>query len=440
MIDILFSRMSRIGKSLKEYEVEDWLLFLYGMIGTMPLLGIGNQSFFPYLTLLVLAYNSLYLLTVKRGNLSLNRFCIPLIVITAFEIISDLICITGPIKDLWKDGVSSKIVWSIAYLMVFFAYSEQDRSEKRRSYLQGVYAGAVFQMFWAWGQFFLYQSKGLSLNRVVFQNLFEQMGRDVLYDEYRSGLCLTGVYHHASNMAVLLTFGYVVSNSNILKTLFVIIAFICGSRTATIGIIICVLFDIVKVIKVHKKAVWNRHSFFLVVAFLGLGMLFLISSGIGSAIKQKVLEMYVSYSESIRMDTSDNALGHIYYWRSILSIMSRIPLLNVLFGFGGGCSGFAISEVMGVMYIGSKWVVECEYVDVLWSYGLIGVLCRFGWYICTLVRNCRVDWQYIKIFFGIAVMGITYNTSYPWALITVYFLFLLMEQGERLLSFGEGGE
>ena len=75
-------------KDIRQLTIDEILLFIYGFIGTMPIISIGGKTAWVYLTLLVVMWNIMILFTDKELKITYSQTATPLVVITIFTLIS----------------------------------------------------------------------------------------------------------------------------------------------------------------------------------------------------------------------------------------------------------------------------------------------------------------------------------------------------------------
>ena len=100
--------------------------------------------------------------------------------------------------------------------------------------------------------------------------------------------------------------------------------------------------------------------------------------------------------------------------------------LQLLFGYGPECSGYVGTTLLGV-YKGQKWVLECDYMNLFYSYGLLGVLLRYIWYIHATIRASRQNSAIWVFALAFGIMGISYNIQFNWVILFLYAAILQKE-------------
>lgn len=417
-------------KDIRQLTIDEILLFIYGFLGTMPIISIAGKTLWIYLTLLVVMWNVMVILADKELKFTYSETATPLVIITIFTLLSAFSCIMGNLSEVWKSTQSNKIILEICYLLIFVMYANKDRISLLKNYVKGVYYATIVHMLWACGQLVVKTVTNDTLNNIIFVKMLHMAADMSTVEEAHH---LPGLCWHSSNMAPLLVFGFAMSKTPVLKIAFFGISIICGSRTATLGVILCALIQIIRLIymnggtyKLPAKIAQIGVAIFS-VAFLGFCF---------SGLAQNYIEMLMGAFERFMatFDGNEGSAGmHSSYWTSILDVTNMSSILNVLLGYGIDCSGYVFSKLFGY-YKGTQWVCETDTINFLWSYGIIGMSLRYLWYIVSIGRCRRIDNRYLDFFIPLLLMGVTYNVMYNWCIMLIYCLFLLGSDGNK---FGE---
>lgn len=411
----------------RNQSVDDIMLFVYGLISTMPIITIGGTTAYTYLMIFIVIYNFLFLLCYRDIVIEFNSLIRMYILISVFSVISAIVCITSNMQVYWKDMQFNKIILQICFLMLFVFYSQKDKINSLIYLVKGVYCASILQMIWGYGQLLFNSIEKINLNQLVFGEILK------LKSDYGFGDSnfITGLCWHSSNMAPLLSFGFVMSKNKLLKLLFWIIAVACGNRTAMIGVTFCAVIQLMLFIKNHTGAFKVQTVFFRIgIVGVFIGIIFFVFSGMG---KQYMEQLSYSFEKILKaLDGSDGSTQqHSMYYLKTGEVFGFAGIINILFGFGIGCSGYPFSSLFGY-YKGVTWITESDYIDTLWSYGIVGFVLRYLWYIVGMVKCIKVDRNYIAFFIPLLFMGITYNVIYDWTMVLLAALFLLGEKGYSL--------
>ena len=171
-----------------------------------------------------------------------------------------------------------------------------------------------------------------------------------------------------------------------------------------------------------KATITKKKMIFLAVAIIAVAIVFLTNRDI---VFRKVMEIADLLDIKNRVKTEGSANTHLYYLTSIPEITIKNDFISNLFGYGPGCSGYAQSELMNLYVTSDKWSIECDYVNQLWSYGYIGFVVYYYWYLKNLVKTIKIDKKYTALFAAFLFEGLLYNITFNWVLFLVISIFLL---------------
>ena len=419
-------------KAIGAYTVDEILLMLFGILGPMSIITIGSNTVFSYLMLLVIAWNLFLIFFVEKGFLKINRtMCLPvLIVLEAF--VSVVICQKGTQPAIWKEGQTTGLLWEVCFGAFFLLYHRTERKHLVRYYIKGVYISSVIQIFWCLAQYAYYMKEKASLNAWFFGQILHMkgfngnFGDDILRGI--NGIALTGFCWHPSNMAPLVCIAFLFSHSLWVKLVAVMVAAMCGNRTALVGVAICA---------VGEMLCWcwkNRKYMKVTQLYVGIAVSVLLAVVLycvvyESALIERVMATLNFYIEKT-VNHEKKFSAHIQYWTCFLQEMEVVNIWQFLYGLGVGCSGY-IASTLFHMYPGEKWVMECDYLNIFWNFGLAGFLLRYIWYGNEAVKAVRNQKKLWIFFMAIAVMGVFYNVLYNWMIIFLYSVFALNAEKRR---------
>lgn len=399
-----------------DIDIEELLLWLCGFFGTMPIFMVLGNTFFLYLLMALVLLSLLKICSVKNAPYEFDRIAIPVVIIMALNVLSSVICIFGKLPDVYKDGTVSTLIVDLLYVFFFLLFLPVKRRKLVRNYLKGVHAASLVQLFYCILQIIYEHLTNSSLNETVF--------KQASWDNGVSGLCW-----HPSNLAPLFVYGCLMSRSPIIKLLFFGVSFLIGNRTAVLGISVCMLMQLAIYLYVNRgRFESSKHILIaIIIAIVGIALAIRFTT-LGEVIRNQ----FDKFLNKTKSDISFDA--HLYYWKSLPELIPVVTNWNILypfFGVGSGNSGYIMSKTIN-MYPDIRWVIECDYVNDFWSYGLFGFLARYIFYFTYVIKSIKIDLRYLVFFISFFLMGITYNVMYGWCLLLVYSLILLISQGESM--------
>ncbi|MBR6897973.1 MAG: hypothetical protein IKN24_07360 [Lachnospiraceae bacterium] len=411
----------------KTKTTEDRLLFFFGLLGTMPILQIFGLTVFTWMTLVLIGYNLLFRLKIVQPS---NKST-PYIIFTLLTLISAAVCITSDLPEMWKKIQLTSVVWRLCYLFLFLIYFCKARFDKTLFYIKGVYYASIIHSIWGCIQVLVYEATGQSVNRLIFFDMFHVEAAE--YVQMRGGsIAMTGFCWNAGNIAPLLVIGYAMSKSLLLKIFFLMISVLSGSRTAITGVVACFVLEVfLYLLRQYKDRIKLIH----IVGFFGalgfLMMVILANGNITQMIIARCQEILSTFSSSY-LNTQSSSRLHARYWTSIPLITEWNKPVHNLFGYGLGASGYPFTQLFG-QYTDGVWVVECDFINDLWSFGYVGFMTWYLWYAYNMIKGSKVNKRFFILFAGLLVEGASYNVTFNWCLIFLLFVFINIEYSNDFL-------
>ena len=401
----------------KKKKVYSTAVLLFGILAPMPIINLFSITMYVW-CIMILGMIAL-VKWVNKGRVKLDKqYDRAFAAVIATWVISYLICaIRMPAK--WTSGIGTSFVQLCFLIIVYIFFSQKEKVQYLAYYVKGVYISSIIQMMWGYAQI-LFDAIGQDLNTIVFRDILQMMGEYAT--QYQFGrLKVSGLCWNAGNFAPLITFGYIYTKNSYLKMAFLLLGFLSGSRTLMLGLFVGAIIEWILVGK-FKATITKKKMIFLAVAIIVVAIVFLTNRDI---VFRKVMEIADLLDIKNRVKTEGSANTHLYYLTSIPEITIKNDFISNLFGYGPGCSGYAQSELMNLYVTSDKWSIECDYVNQLWSYGYIGFVVYYYWYLKNLVKTIKIDKKYTALFAAFLFEGLLYNITFNWVLFLVISIFLL---------------
>ncbi len=404
------------------------VLLLFGIFAPMPIITVF--SFTMYVWFISLLTVMILIDCINKGSFKIFKSHDPafiLVIVSWF--ISYFIClIKMPLE--WQNGLITGFIQICFLLIICIFFFNNDKINYLLFYIKGVYISSIVQMVWGYAQL-VFDKIGLDLNSIVFNNFLHMI--DEYGTQYQFGrLKISGLCWNAGNFAPLITFGYIYSKNKYLKLLFIVLGIISRSRTLMIGLMVCVLIEILTNVNLKIKITRKKVFFSIITIFL----LFFICMLNFNIIKEKFLELRDLLDLKTRIYTEGSANTHLFYITSIPTITMHNSILSNLFGYGPGCSGYPYSALFDFynQFELGKWSVESDYINQLWSYGYIGFLVYYFWYIKNMLKTFSIDKKYIILFISFLIEGVMYNITFNWVLFLIIAIFILSKKNINIFK------
>lgn len=410
-------------KIRNEKSAYNCFMFIFGMFSTMPILSIFGITMYVWG---IVICGLIALLDWIRYGIKISKNTeISYIIMSILTCVSYYICISR-MPEKWKNGIGTAFIQFILTLIIYVYFLSLKNKQPLKKFVYGVYVSSIFQMIWGYAQI-IFNYMGKDLNNLVFKNILHMVSDSAT--QYQFGnLKVSGLCWNAGNLAPLVIFGYVYTNSIYLKILFVILSILSGSRTMMLGILFCLVLETIIRLKNKGKLSAKKILIFILAAILCVGFI-LINWNTTILFFNRIAGL-LNITNNIKREGSTNT--HYFYLSSIIRTTKLNDILSNLFGYGPGCSGYVFSHFYGYYVNSPKWSVECDYVNRLWNYGYFGTLVYYYWYIKNVFLCKKIDSKYIVLFVTLLFEGLFYNITFNWVSLLITFIFILEKENENI--------
>lgn len=406
-------------------KIEHNLIFIYGLLGTMPIISIFGLTIFSWLTVAVVFF---FIIFRVKGNRAIPKFINPYLIVVCLSVISAFLCLNSSMSSIWKNQQVKGLVWNFLYLIVLIYFSKS-RNDIARTFIRGVYISSIVHMVWGFLQFILYTAGGIKLNDVIFVNLLH-MSADSVTQIKDGSIALSGLCWNAGNMAPLLILGFAMSTNIPLKATFALCTFLSGSRAAVLGLVTYIIISYV--LKPGKSKV-SKRAWMAALGIAVVGVPILLGTGRMTTITNAI-QKTISYFSRDTLTRQASAIIHLRYLTSVFDVARFAGPVKTLFGFGIGCSGYPFTvlyQQYNTVDFGA-WVVECDIINQLWSTGLIALIVRYVWYIKYARKAIMIDKKVFCFFIAFFVEGLVYNVTFNWSFIMLVCMFILIHNKQPI--------
>lgn len=396
------------------------LFFLTGLFSSIAIvkINLGVIQLTPYNFLLYLTV--LWCLINGKGyKYKLNKDFVYFIYLFCL-VLSDIININLP-----NEWVKANLIMTINYFMfgLVLLFCDKDMLNESKSYfINGLWISSCIQLIWGMLQFFLYRTKGISLNQLVFGDFFH-IESGYYTASYLGLKRITGLHWECAYYALSLTIGVILSNHIWQKGIFIVGIILSTSRTGLVTCGVVIVTEIcMKIIKKNKKRNIKKISHnTILMNFIAVTVAFIISMAQWQVIFQNII-FNIQRFQNLHSDSS--ALVHMWYYKFLPEIFIRkFSLIQVLFGTGPSSSGYIYARYYNIYSTLNAWTIENELANQLIGVGIIGTLFCYYWFIKRLINN-KNDIKNVSLIIGLLIGGIMYSYFVNWVWMVVLFFSL----------------
>lgn len=396
-------------------------MIILGFVSSLSVVQFAGVTVF-----LVLLYSYL-LIEIIRAKAYVNLASLFLPYLLAASCSTLMPFFLGLSNGFISNNIKGIINLYAVFMLASTVIQSMDASEKVINFLVGLRWSCRIQVLWIVLQFASWNLFETDINEIIFVRLLGILEKASQFKG--TGYVPTGLCWNAGGIAPILFIGFFLEKKRIAKLSVVCAALLTQSATLTLGILLCILFDILNNKKLQRRIAFKKISnnaiiFFIffvpLIVILILGNLDSLCRTAGRLWEVFSYRQGGIFSESSTMDSSTSA--HLGYLINIPQLLMSSDLSNIVFGFGNNCSGFHYSRITG-QYAGETWIVECDPTNIVLNNGIIGFAAYYYWMISGLVGLRGNKPLFLSILI-LLLMGFTYNLQYVWV---VFFELLVFE-------------
>lgn len=368
-------------------------------------------------------------LRITRDRTIISLYCI--------WVLSTLLCFVSDIPLSYKKNSIIAIVFLVPTFFTVSFYERYIRSERFVAYIKKALAlTCTVQVIVCIAQFLLYNGAHIDLNQLVFRDILHMVENP---SQYKLGVFHpSGMCWHSAFMAPIVIIAFVVCDSYFVKTLAVVDAVICNNATAMIGIGVCLgltgMFSIVDFLKRASKTVRKRT--FIAISLIVVAIIpILFCTNIVPVVYDKIVDIYGRATGAVYDGGSANA--HIRYFTAYPNVVKNSSIIQFLFGYGTGNSGYTMSNLYGQYVDLKSWVVETDVMNQIYSNGIIGFILYYSFLLYIAIKGYKLNRKYFILTISIILAGITYNIQFDWVLFMEFLLFLTIKFKVDLFEAGK---
>jgi len=350
-----------------------------------------------------------------------------------FSIISALL------GNMYPSYKKAAVVMVIFLFPTYFiaAYLDQKRNFKIRYvelFVKAFKLMCLIQLFWVVVQFVLYKGLRIDINKLIFVDTLHLLNkasfiRSWVY--YPSGLTW-----HSAILAPMFVMAFVFFKNPLIRLLIIVDATICGNSTSLIGVVLCICILVFIQIRDNKVKSLIKANSKIVAALIvvAVGAVVLIAvTDFGEYIVSRIQYLFERFSDS----EDESTAAHLTYYTDCIETMKECNVLQFLFGYGYGCSGFTITEKYHRFLSYGNWSIECDFVDIMISRGIIGFITYYLFLFEIFRKGIKIDKRYAAVIIPIVIEGLGYNVQWDYLFYIEVFMYIAIRHGVNIFEFSD---
>ena len=393
------------------------ILYLIIFTSSFAVLQIAGRTIFLWLQIL---YVIIFLIMSKKISLYKDHIYNLTYVSIGLSMISALR--NGIPRSYQKAAVYWFVVYTLMYIIIndiHYEFAIGTGTDIVKYVKQAFMAMSFVQLLWVPLQYVAYHFGGVDLNDLIFVKVLgcvEEASfiRDWVW--YPSGLTW-----HSAILASMFVIDLLIFKNKIIMLLIVVDAFLCGSSTAIVGVVLTIAIEFLHWLFCEKK-ILNKYGYITsILAIFAVGAIFAMNPYFIDDMS-KQFNFLIRRISGASNDASTNA--HLQYYVDYLNIAKTSSLAEILFGYGEGTSGYMITKIYGRYNDLKSWSVESDVVDKLLSRGIFGTITFYLYLFRIGIRGRKINYKYIVLVLIIFIQGFGYNIQFDYIFLMESFIYI----------------
>lgn len=399
------------------------IFLLLGIFTTIQFLTIAGFTIFN----IVLLFAAVIPILVSTRKLKVDKFFI-------FSVLATIctLYLSANNEKLTSSFKKSATMGGIIYLTVLVVYLMMNTKEKYANKLiKGFQLSCKLTLVWCVLQVFFFNTLHVDINTILFSNILKNS--DARSDYFNGEVIPSGFYNHRAVLVPSLLFLFFSTSNLYLMLLIIIVSCLTRSTALIIGIFLALGAKtiIYNRTNIHQTVSKKKIILILSVIIFGIVGCTVMSSKISEIFGYVIMRL----GDATTNKADNSSVVHFMYYQNLFPILQKINLKNVIFGTGFGTSGQHYTWFNGQYVDLKSWVVESDYINILLSQGVVGLI--LWWYVLIkiLVLSKRYkNWKNIAFILIIAFVGIMYNIQFTWFIVVELGMLVLIKRGISIFN------
>ena len=339
-------------------------------------------------------------------------------------IIAGIFASVSTMPDEYKRTAINLAIMSLPlYLTISYFYKMiKDRISVIEIIIKALKLAIITEIIWFFAQLLLYRVIGIDINQILFVDTLHLVDNASFVRSwvwYPSGLSW-----HSAVLAPLFVLGMLLFDNTIIRGLILLESFLCGNSTTLLGVMLCMILLMIRSMYNGKFEVSKGKLIQIFILAILIIIVFCTP-----AIMDKLAEVVIRLGTRLFGAEKDaSTAAHLGYYSDYIKILKNSSLSQIIFGYGYGCSGYTITELYGRYADGGTWAIECDYVNILVSRGIIGFISYYSFLLYIMLKGIKIDIRYFIFIFVILFQGFGYNIQFDYLLLIEIIMFISIRE------------
>lgn len=410
--------MKRTEHLVKMRNYIRYFLYIMVIVSPMFVVQIKEKQLFLWLQILFVV---IMFISYRRFYIAKSIFIIGIFI---EPFIAAIFATTSSMPDVYRRAAINLPIMSIPlYCVVCYLYKMiKSKIDVISVIIKALKVAIVVEVVWFFVQLFLYKIVGIDINQIIFVDTLHTVTnasfiRDWVW--YPSGLSW-----HSVVLAPLFVMGMLLFDNIFFRIVIVLEAFLCGNSTTLLGVMLCIMLLMIRTIYNQKIEITTKKLVGIIIVVI-LVCIMASTPDIMDKLSQVIINLW---TRLFGMDKDASTAAHLSYYSDYIHILKRSKLSQIIFGYGCGCSGYTITELYGRYSDVGIWAIECDYINILVSRGIVGFISYYSLLVYIMLKGLKIDVRYFIFIFVILFQGFGYNIQFDYLLLVEIIMFISIRE------------
>lgn len=410
--------MKRTEHLVKMRNYIRYFLYIMVIVSPMFVVQIKEKQLFLWLQILFVV---IMFISYRRFYIAKSIFIIGIFI---EPFIAAIFATTSSMPDVYRRAAINLPIMSIPlYCVVCYLYKMiKSKIDVIGVIIKALKVAIVVEVVWFFVQLLLYKIVGIDINQIIFVDTLHTVTnasfiRDWVW--YPSGLSW-----HSVVLAPLFVMGMLLFDNIFFRIVIVLEAFLCGNSTTLLGVMLCIMLLMIRTIYNQKIEITTKKLVGIIIVVI-LVCIMASTPDIMDKLSQVIINLW---TRLFGMDKDASTAAHLSYYSDYIHILKRSKLSQIIFGYGYGCSGYTITELYGRYSDVGIWAIECDYINILVSRGIVGFISYYSLLVYIMLKGLKIDVRYFIFIFVILFQGFGYNIQFDYLLLVEIIMFISIRE------------
>lgn len=288
----------------------------------------------------------------------------------------------------------------------------------------GIRIAVAVQIIWVPLQLIFHKFLNIDINNLIFVDTLHCVDNATFVRSWK--WYPSGLSWHSAALAPLFVIGYILWDNMYIRLAIIAESMLVGNTTTLIGVLLAVILMMMyNFFENGCRITISTNKMVIAGLFSLIVLVMLIKFDLFSIAIESIENIYVRlFGENKDSSTA----AHMGYYKDYFVIIKDNSLIQTLFGYGYGCSGYPITAMYDMYANLGNWAVESDVVDILLSRGIVGAIIYYGFIFYIMLKGMKIDKRYFIMMLIIFIQGFGYNIQFDYVFMLEMIMYFTIKQ------------